>query len=805
MIERIANWLIGADSGSTSGEGRLRLEWLAFPGGDRALVVLLLLVAALAGIWWLYRWEARNLNFGARLLLSVFRAGVLFAVLAMLLEPVLVRSMQEFIPSHLIVLLDTSESMGLKDAWRDESSAAALGQQLQLNLDGLRRKTRLELAWEILNKHLKNELTAGGDRIVHVHSFSERLESTPLPEDASQVPAATGRTTAIGTSLRQALAAYRGLPVAGVLLISDGQSNGGESAISASQAAADEGVTLVAMAAGTTDGPRNAAIKTLDASPVVFERDTNRVNVVVESRGLSETPATITLERRRGNDPWQEIGREAITLGTDNRLTTVVFDYTEDQPGRLQVRARVEDLGAELTTDDNTSMADVRVIPQKIRVLLVAGSAFPEVQFLRNALMRDKTIEVSTWLMAADETYEHPGTIPIQRLPNTQEELDQMDCVVLYDPDPERWPENFPELLSRFVGHAGGGLVYIAGEMHTAQLFEQQDDPAMKWLSLLPVVREPGLFRSEVQMRLSAQSPWQLRVTPDGRDDPVFAFSENREENSRVLENLPGMFWHFSVTRAKPGALVLAQHGDPRMQNEYGPEVLLATQLVGPGRTFFVGFDSTYRWRFLNEQYFDGFWARLIGRAGRNKQLGGNYPFRLTADRAVYRPGSQARISARFIDPTSMDPALRMLHGEIERGDEEPVPITLEPGSSSDEFVTSYTFTRAGPHLVRVWAGDDAARGQTKAATLPLKVELPNLEYENPVLDQARLESMAAETGGEVVRLSDSDAAAAAFKTRRVTRVFEERRELWNAPILFGTIFLLLLAEWLVRKRHRLI
>ena len=52
------------------------------------------------------------------------------------------------------------------------------------------------------------------------------------------------------------------------------------------------------------------------------------------------------------------------------------------------------------------------------------------------------------------------------------------------------------------------------------------------------------------------------------------------------------MYWHFPVTRAKPGATVLARHGDPRMRNEHGQHVLLATQLVGPGRTFFVAFDS---------------------------------------------------------------------------------------------------------------------------------------------------------------------------------------------------------------------
>ena len=89
------------------------------------------------------------------------------------------------------------------------------------------------------------------------------------------------------------------------------------------------------------------------------------------------------------------------------------------------------------------------------------------------------------------------------------------------------------------------------------------------------------------------------------------------------------MYWSFPVTRARPGATVLARHGDPRMSNQHGRHVLLASQLYGPGRSVFIGFDSTYRWRYLSEDYFDGFWARIVDRVGRNKALGGRFPFQV--------------------------------------------------------------------------------------------------------------------------------------------------------------------------------
>jgi hypothetical protein len=265
------------------------------------------------------------------------------------------------------------------------------------------------------------------------------------------------------------------------------------------------------------------------------------------------------------------------------------------------------------------------------------------------------------------------------------------------------------------------------------------------------------------------------------------------------------MYWHFPVTRAKPGATVLAVHGDPRMRNDYGPEVLLATQLVGPGRTMFIGYDSTYRWRFLDEQFFDGFWARVVDRAGRNKRLGGSYPFRLSTPRSTYKPGASVKVIARFHNPDEMEPGLTALPGQVEHGDDEPVPISLVPESEPGVFSATFNASKAGPHFIKVWMGDDAIGASVKAATLPLDVALPNLEYENPILDRAALDSIAACTGGRTFDVTQAKEAADAFKIGRVSHRLEDRQEIWDAPILWVGLFVILCLEWIIRKRVRLI
>jgi len=798
--------IFGLEAPDWTAGGDWSLEWLALPKGDKALLLLGVVLAVATAIWFLYRIEGRLLSPRWRFALASLRVAALGVAVAMLLEPVVVLSKEEQVPSHLIVLVDVSGSMGLQDAWRDEAEATRVAQHFGITEgpNGLRKMSRSELARRVLGEGTLKRLEGDGARIVHVHPFNDRLQE-PVNDFVTQPTKSTGESTALGAAVRQALATYSGSPLSGILVLSDGQSNAGEPPASAAQLAVEAKLPIACIALGTPDGPRNAQITKIEVSPMAFVRDDNTLAVHIQSRGMQDLTSTLTVEKRIDGGPWQELSQDSLILQLEGAVQTVTVPFREGRPGKVEFKATLSGSSPELTDDDNVAHAETQVIRQKLQALLIAGATFPEIQFLRNSLIRDRGIELSSWLMAADKDFEHPSDIPIQRLPITQEELDEYDCVILYDPDPNGFPPNFGELLTNFVTKAGGGLVYIAGELQTSQLFDAQLDPALSWLQLLPVIREPGLFRSAVQSQLSSRQPWRLQMTEEGKHDPVLAFSDDSEANIRIIENLPGMFWHFPVTRAKPGATVLAVHGDPRMRNEYGAEVLLATQLVGPGRSMFIGFDSTYRWRFLDDQFFDGFWARVVDRAGRNKRLGGSYPFRLATPRSEYKPGATVKVIARFHNPDDIEQSMTSLPGQVEHGDDEPQSITLnsepEPGVFSGTFVA----TKAGPHFVKVWMGDDAITGGVKAATLPLDITLPNLEFENPVVDRASLDAVAICTGGRTFDVTQGKEAADLFKIGRVKHLLEHRHEVWDAPILWVSLFVILCLEWVLRKRARLI
>jgi hypothetical protein len=796
-------------------DGETRLELSALPNGPGMLLLVLMAAAIPALIWWLYRRERRDMAPRRRALLAGLRVTTLVALAVMLIEPVLVSVRRETLKSRLSIVLDDSESMKFSDPFSDDSRAVEIASALRIPSEGgrspvdrLRETPRLDLVTKVLRTNLE---TLGRGRDVYLYDLDSAARNASGKQARSrklEEMKPTRSVSPLGDALQGVLEAHRGQPVAGIVLATDGRNNAGEDPLRVVEAAARLNIPIYTIAAGADEGPRNIRVAEIEVDPVVFARDPMTLAVVVEARGLRDAEATLVLEQRVNESDWQIIGNQRIVLGEDGILKRTTFRITPAVVGQYEFRARVEDAGPELTKEDNVATAAVKVVRQQIRVLLIAGSPSPEVQFLNNALMRDQHVEFAAWLQHADPGYRQGGDRPIQRLPNDRDELRQYDALLLIDPDMRALGQQWPEMITQFVGQDGGGLIFIAGELYSQQLFEGDDAKATSanWTRILPIVREPGLFRTEAEVRLTTQTTYTLELTPEGRGDPIFEFNADPIRNRSILTSLPGMYWSFPVTRARPGATVLARHGDPRMQNQYGRHVLLSSQLYGPGRTVFLGFDSTYRWRYLSEDYFDGFWARLIDRVGRNKALGGRFPFQVHLGKSVYRVGDQVNIGVRYTDPAAIAEGSDLV-AELERAGQPPEPLQFERATDDPASLTAtFPAIQAGAYSLRVVSATAAEVGSgVKASTTTFRIEPPRREIDEPALNRPLLADLARLTNGRLFDLKDVDQLDAAIPMREVTRTLETRDELWDAPLLFAIIVLSLIAEWILRKIFRMV
>ncbi|HEV3021802.1 MAG TPA: hypothetical protein VGX76_05025, partial [Pirellulales bacterium] len=128
--------------------------------------------------------------------------------------------------------------------------------------------------------------------------------------------------------------------------------------------------------------------------------------------------------------------------------------------------------------------------------------------------------------------------------------------------------------------------------------------------------------------------------------------------------------------------------------------------------------------------------------------------------------------------------------------------VADQPGVAEGTF----TANEVGAYSVRILPGNVSAQGDpsVRPATVNVRVEAAHSELDRPKLDRALLEDVAKISGGSLIALANYEQIPKAFKIKQVGRLLEYRDELWDAPLIFGSLMVLLTAEWILRKRSRM-
>ena len=258
------------------------------------------------------------------------------------------------------------------------------------------------------------------------------------------------------------------------------------------------------------------------------------------------------------------------------------------------------------------------------------------------------------------------------------------------------------------------------------------------------------------------------------------------------------------------------------MRNSYGSHVLAAVQFVGAGRTAFLAFDGTFRWRARNAALFDRFWVQLIRYLAEGKLLGGAKRGILMTDREQFSLGEAVAVTARLFD-ARYEPLKRdrvTARYEVASGNRRYQRTNFvltarpdRPGTFEGQFVPDRIGSyRIVLHLPDV-GGPSSSRSETstprtrsgEAGTMIVKeirVSRPNLEILRPQADRMAAATLAEQSDGG--RYFDIDEAADLPEViedlHQETRIRSRPTSLWDN----GTVLLLLVGllsvEWAVRK-----
>jgi len=862
--ENLWSRLLGVDRINLNQEATRSLAW--HHPWPLWVIVLIVIPAVIGAVWLVYRRERKDVPVAAKWTLAGIRAAILLLVFTMLLGPILTLEIVKFKRAYLLVLVDDSLSMRRGDPPTRLEDQLALARVSNLwNRDGpipddvraeLMKLSRADLVRKALENPQVGVLAKLEEKLnVAFFTFSTGVRSVDKKETllANYGSASClGTATAIGDSIRQAKGMYKGLHVAGVVVITDGRNNLGLEPETVAKDLRQQFIPVFTVAAGIPQRMKDIAFLDPEGKEAVRANDLHQLKYTVRSEGFDGEEIDVTLHvyplkpedytkdwatldpqelDRLLADPTTKVeGNHPFKINEGSERNDDAITWQPKIPGEYLVIARTPPKEGERSATNNHVAVRLRVVDDKVRVLFVDHPPRWEYRFLKNALIRDPKILAHCLLTSADEGFpqevsqeatDEKFKTPIREFPKTLEDLLLYDVIILGDVDPAKigGSETLTN-IKRFVTDFSGGLIFISGVMYNPRSF--RGTPLDE---LLPVV--PEEYR-ESDSAASQEYGYALTdYAKANKGHPIICFPAIADDLPRVLEqwqdldqrgdNLRGFRW-FSRARVKPTAQVLVEVTGIEGQNIPGrrPPLFVAGN-YGRGRVFWSATDETHMWRYTvgDNPWFYPFWQQAMYWAMERKLSGAKrYQLYLRPDRR-YVMGEPVILNANAYTKDFQP----MQEPELEVNIEPPQGtrlVTRLSKTQDKDGAYEGAFQPREVGIYRIWAGDE---DETSRAVEKFIVYIPNREEDEPILDTAQLRSIARagyiETAGEaatpeqkeknffpITRIGELPAAVTAAPQQQSEK---KEDDLWDSPLAYLLFALLITTEWVLRKVFRML
>jgi uncharacterized membrane protein len=729
-------------------------------GSYVALVVLVLAVAAAV---WTYR-RARGAGFRHRVVLATLRVATLALIVFCLFRPVLVVRAAVAQQNFLGVLIDDSRSMQIADV-----NGAPRGAFVQQQFAGTGGSV----------------LQALSDRFI-VRTF--RFSSASARLGADDQLTFEGSQTRLGAALDTARQELAGLPLAGLVLVSDGADTSDAALGDALLGLKAASVPVFTVGVGNESLPRDIQVSRVSAPRTALKGTSLLIDAVIMQTGYAGETVMLDVE-----DEGRIVGSQEVRLPGDGEPAAVRVRFTASDPGARVFRFRISPRPGELVTENNVREVLVDVRDRKEQILYFEGEPRFEMKFIRLAVADDPNLQVVTLQRTADNKYLRIGVDSAEQLvggfPKTREELFAYRGLILGSVEAGAFTGDQLRMIAEFVERRGGGLVMLGG----GRSFSEGSYAGTPVADVLPVVLErpaKSLDNTPPLMRLTVQP------TRAGQAHAVTQLGSTEQQSIARWAKLPAVTSVNPLRTVKPGATVLLSGSDERRRDQ----VVLAFHRYGRGKSLAFPIQDSWLWQMhasmpLEDMTHENYWRQLL------RWLVDGVPDHVEVHTSTERvePGETVTLTASVVDPTfvEINDARVVAHVKGPAGDLE-VPMQWT-GERAGEYRA--TFTAAAPGFYA--SGVEAFRGDKRlgSGSAPLRAAPGDAEYFDATMHKARLERIAAETGGGFYTPQTMAGMAedVRYSSRGVTTA--EERDLWHMPVVLLALVALLCAEWGYRRR----
>ena len=214
---------------------------------------------------------------------------------------------------------------------------------------------------------------------------------------------------------------------------------------------------------------KDLAVERVKVDDFAFVRNSITVEVEVHGRGFSGQDVPVVLKQE-----GKVVASKSVRFESSDDVKPVGFTFTPDQTGRFVYTVSVPVFPDEAVGDNNTRSFVLKVIRDRVRVLLVVGRPSWDERFLRGLLRQDANVDLVSFYILRTMS-DDPGVVSQERelslIPFPMEEifdtkLDTFDVVIFQNfgyADPSLAITEYERNLERYV-HEGGAVVMIGGD-----------------------------------------------------------------------------------------------------------------------------------------------------------------------------------------------------------------------------------------------------------------------------------------------------------------------------------------------------
>lgn len=701
----------------------------------------------------------------AGLLLLALRLALIALITACLFRPVLALKTSVDQQNFLAVLIDDSRSMQITDADGGISRGDFARQHFTNPAEGL--------------------LKALSDRFVlRTFRFSSTAARLSKPDELTF----SGAQTKLGAALDSARQELAGLPLAGMVLVSDGADTTEAALTDALLAMKASGLPVFTVGVGQDRLERDIQLERVNPPRRALKGTSLLIDAVIKQTGYAGETVTLDVE-----DGGRIVGSQTLKLPADGEPASVRVRVMATDPGTRILRFKVTPRDDEAIAQNNAREAMIEILDRRERILHYEGEPRFEMKFLRQAVREDPNLEVVTLQRTAENKFLRVGIDDPEHLlggfPRTREELFSYRGLILSNVEASAFTGDQLRMIAEFVEKRGGGLLMLGGP----RAFSEGGYAGTPVADALPVVLERVNRTSNGDM-----PPMRLEVRPTraGESHAVTQIAGTEAESAARWPELPPLTSVNPIRAIKPGATVLLTGSDRRRD-----QVVLAWQRYGRGKSIAQTVQDSWLWQMhasmpLEDQTHENYWRQML------RWLVSDVPDTVDVHPLSDRvePGEQVTLVADVVDRAflELNDAKVTAYVTSPSGDVEEVPVQWT-GERDGEYQGTFTARTPGIYTARV----EATRGGTVIGETRTQVRAvpSDAEYFDATMQAARLQRIADETGGRFYTAANVAGLPEDLKYsgRGVTTI--EERELWHMPIVMMMMLGLLGAEWALRRR----